>query len=66
MEPPPERGAGKTLIAGTLLLGPRIGQRLGEAGDREICRRGPGRKLSDVASPMFAAHERKVSGAQFG
>ncbi len=25
-----------------LLLGPRIGRRLGEAGDREICRRGPG------------------------
>src|SRR6266849_8600958 len=32
----------------TLRLGPRIGQRLGEAGDREICRRGPSRKLSDV------------------
>ena len=25
-----------------LLLGPRIGRRLGEAGDREICRRSPG------------------------
>ncbi len=46
----------------TLRLGPRIGQRLGEAGDREICRRGPSRKLSERMSPMFAAHQRKVSG----
>src|SRR6266446_6276465 len=33
-----------------LLLGPRIGQRLGEAGDREICRRGPGAARS--AEPL--------------
>src|SRR6266853_3782626 len=45
--------ARKTLIAGpnvALLLGPRIGQRLGEAGDREICRRGPGAARS--AEPL--------------
>src|SRR6266478_8842665 len=33
-----------------LLLGPRIGQRLGEARDREICRRGPGAARS--AEPL--------------
>src|SRR5216683_5272499 len=33
-----------------LLLGPRIGQHLGEAGDREICRRGPGAARS--AEPL--------------
>ena len=33
-----------------LLLGPRIGRRLGEAGDREICRRGPGAARS--AEPL--------------
>src|SRR6266481_5502900 len=39
----PERG--RLLLRepnAALPLGPRIGQRLGEAGDREICRRGPG------------------------
>src|SRR5260370_40801017 len=39
----PERG--RLLLRepnAALLLGPRIGQRLGEAGDRGICRRGPG------------------------
>src|SRR6266446_1275858 len=47
----PERG--RLLLRepnAAVLLGPRIGQRLGEAGDREICRRGPGAARS--AEPL--------------
>ena len=49
----------------TLRLGPRIGQRLGEAGDREICGRGPsapwlGEFLTELLSFPNGRHDDQV------